>query len=94
MLSQPELSTSPATRPDGLTEYRLAFGDTRVPYLSGMECASELAEAILERLGDLDALLFVVDERVGGHAERMVEQFSSFSPLEGMYFHRVLKDAG
>lgn len=52
----------------GLTEQRLSFGDIEVPYLHGVDCAPELARTILDRLGDVDALLFVADARVAGHA--------------------------
>jgi 3-dehydroquinate synthase/2-deoxy-scyllo-inosose synthase len=49
-------------------EHRLTFGDAEVPYLYGADCEDELAAAVIDRLGAVDALLFVVDDRVTDHA--------------------------
>ena len=49
-----------------LAEHRLTFGEAEVPYLYGTDCVPELADAVLDRLGDVDALLFVVDARCPG----------------------------
>jgi 3-dehydroquinate synthetase len=50
-------------------ELGLAFGDATVPYLYGTHCVPALAGAIVERLTDVDAILFVADEGVAGHAD-------------------------
>ncbi|MER7279283.1 iron-containing alcohol dehydrogenase [Dactylosporangium sp. NPDC000244] len=50
-------------------ELGLAFGDATVPYLYGTGCTPALAEAIADRLGDADAILFVADDGVRGHAD-------------------------
>ncbi|MEV0127910.1 hypothetical protein AB0H83_05510 [Dactylosporangium sp. NPDC050688] len=54
----------------------LAFGDATVPYLYGTDCAAALAGAVLDRLGDLDAILFVADDRVRGHADAVAAELA------------------
>lgn len=76
MLSLPERGAPPPTARYPLTEHRLAFGEAEIPYLYGTDCVPELADAVLDRLGDVDALLFVVDERVVGHASAVVRRLA------------------
>jgi len=65
-----------------LSELRLTFGDAEVPYLYGMDCAADLAPAILQRLGDVDTLLFVLDRGVGGHAAGIVAALGALTRVE------------
>jgi 3-dehydroquinate synthetase len=67
-----EPPAEPSEQDGALTQRWLTFGDTRVPYLYGVSGPERLADAVLERLGDLDAVLFVVDSRVTGHARAVV----------------------
>jgi 3-dehydroquinate synthase/2-deoxy-scyllo-inosose synthase len=63
-------------------EHRLTFGDLEVPYLYGADCEADLAAAVLDRLGDLDALLLVVDDRVTGHAARLATRLTRSTRVE------------
>jgi 3-dehydroquinate synthase/2-deoxy-scyllo-inosose synthase len=72
----PEATADPSRGEDSLTQRWLVFGDTKVPYLYGVACADRLAEAILDRLGDLDAVLFVVDSRATEHTHAVVARLS------------------
>lgn len=75
MLSRSEPGAPPhATGP--LAEHRLVIGDAEIPYLYGTDCVPELTDAVLDRLGDVDALLFVVDTRVTGHAAAFVRRLA------------------
>lgn len=57
-------------------QLRLAFGDATVPYLYGTGCVPALAGAVLDRLGDVDAILFVADDGVRGHADAVVAELA------------------
>ncbi|WP_426502046.1 3-dehydroquinate synthase family protein [Dactylosporangium sp. McL0621] len=57
-------------------ELGLAFGDAMVPYLYGTDCTPALAAAVLERLGDVDAILLVLDDGVRGHADAVAAELA------------------
>lgn len=76
MPSQSELESPAARELGALTEHRLVFGAAEVAYLYGVDCTPELARAVLDRLDDIDALLFVADGRVTEHAAAMVAHLS------------------
>jgi len=63
-------------------DYRLTFGEAEVPYLYGAGCTAELAPAIIEALGDVDALLFVVDRTVTGHAAELIDRLAGSLRVE------------
>jgi 3-dehydroquinate synthase/2-deoxy-scyllo-inosose synthase len=76
MVARSDAGPDGAAALGGLTKQRLVFGDVEVPYLYGLDCTDELPGAILERIDDVDSLLFVVDARVVATAERMVAQLA------------------
>ncbi|MEU7871444.1 iron-containing alcohol dehydrogenase [Dactylosporangium sp. NPDC049140] len=57
-------------------ELGLAFGDAMVPYLYGTDCTPALAAAVLDRLGDVDAILLVLDDGVRGHADAVAAELA------------------
>jgi 3-dehydroquinate synthase/2-deoxy-scyllo-inosose synthase len=52
-----------------IEELALVFGDATVPYLYGIDCVDALGDAAVDRLGDVDAILFVADDGVRAHAD-------------------------
>lgn len=76
MLSRPEHGAPSSAARGPLAEHRLTFGEDEVPYLYGTDCVPELADAVLGQLGDVDALLFVVDAQVSGHATAVVRRLA------------------
>ncbi|WP_433200143.1 3-dehydroquinate synthase family protein [Dactylosporangium sp. CS-047395] len=55
-------------------ELGLAFGDASVPYLYGTGCTPALADAVVDRLGDVDTVLLVLDDGVRGHADAVAAE--------------------
>lgn len=72
-----------------MLEHRLTFGDAEVPYLYGADCADELAGAVIDRLGDVDAVLFVVDDRATGHAAGITASMASSTRVETLVVSTV-----
>lgn len=76
-------------------ELGLAFGGATVPYLYGTGCAPALADAIVDRLADVDAVLFVADDGVRGHADAVVAELAGRVrvervPVEAAERHKTL----
>lgn len=46
----------------------IRFGEIEVPYLYGVDCADEIADAMLEACPDVDAVVLVVDRQALEHA--------------------------
>ncbi len=72
-----------------MREHRLTFGDAEVPYLYGADCGDELAGAVVDRLGDVDAVLFVVDDRATGHAAGITASMASSTRVETLVVSAV-----
>jgi 3-dehydroquinate synthetase len=61
-----------AKPPMSLIERQLTFGDTRVPYRYGTDCAGPLVDTVARRLAGADAALVVVDRQVKDHADALL----------------------
>jgi 3-dehydroquinate synthase/2-deoxy-scyllo-inosose synthase len=59
-----------------LSHQRLTFGETTIPYLSGVDCVPDLVRAVLTHVGDVDTVLVVVDAAVTGHAAPVLAELA------------------